>query len=80
MPRSARPSPGDNDLAVWQPAHRRMWEFIELRHRRDGWHAEWGGAMQHVSTNPGVYGPEAWPGAEDWWGVTATQCLWSRAR
>jgi hypothetical protein len=29
--------------------------------------------MQTVgSSNAGVYGPDAWPGAEDWWGVTAT--------
>jgi hypothetical protein len=72
LPRSAQPSAGDNDLAVWQPSTNRMWEFIELRHRPDGWHAEWGGAMQHVSTNPGVYGHRAWPGAKNWWGVTAS--------
>ena len=35
------------------------------------WEAEWGGAMEHVSSNPGVYGPGAWPGAQSYWGVTA---------
>ena len=49
-----------------------MWEFFEMRHQAHGWEAEWGGAMQHVSTNPGVYGPNAWPGAKNWWGVTAS--------
>jgi hypothetical protein len=72
IPRSAKPSIGDNDLAVWQPSTDTMWEFIELRHRRNGWHAEWGGAMHNVSQNPGVYGPDAWPGAQDAWGVTAS--------
>jgi hypothetical protein len=72
LPRSAHVSPGDNDLAVWQPSTDRMWEFFEMRRRAHGWEAEWGGAMQHVSTNPGVYGTDAWPRAEKWWGVTAS--------
>ena len=28
--------------------------------------------MQHVSSNPGVYGPGAWPGATSHWGGTAS--------
>jgi hypothetical protein len=28
--------------------------------------------MQEVSSNPGVYGPEAWPDAEPWWGASAS--------
>jgi hypothetical protein len=28
--------------------------------------------MEHVSTNIGVYGPRAWPGATTAWGVTAS--------
>ncbi len=27
--------------------------------------------MQNVSSDPGVYGPEAWPGATLWWGTSA---------
>ena len=87
LPSSARPSPGDNDLAVWQPSTNTMWEFFQLHRGPNGWEAEWGGAMKGVSTNPGVYGPGAWPassptgdgaaaaspwtGDEEWWGVTA---------
>jgi hypothetical protein len=28
--------------------------------------------MQNVSSNPGVYGPEAWPGAKPSWGASAS--------
>jgi hypothetical protein len=28
--------------------------------------------MQNVLSSPGVYGPEAWPGAQSWWGVSAS--------
>ena len=28
--------------------------------------------MQHVSSNPGYYTPDAWSGAQPWWGATAT--------
>src|SRR5204863_390972 len=57
---------------VWQPSSGRMWEFWQLKRKEDGWHASWGGAIQHVPRNPGVYGPEAWPGAKPWWGATAS--------
>jgi hypothetical protein len=60
LPPSARPSPGDNDLAVWQPSTDRMWEFFQLHHLADGWHAEWGGAMQNVEFDRGVYARGAW--------------------
>ena len=71
LPASARPSGGDHDLAVWQPGTDRMWEFFQLHRQGGTWEAEWGGAMQRVSYNPGVYGPGAWPGAQSYWGVTA---------
>jgi len=73
LPANAQPAAGtDGDLIVWQPATDRMWEFWRLTHNNSGWSASWGGAMQHVSKNRGVYGPEAWPGATPWWGVTAS--------
>ena len=81
LPPGARPSSGDNDLAVWQPSTNTMWEFFQLHQTANGWEAEWGGAMHSVSSNPGVYGPGAWPAspmaADGWtqdesrWGVTA---------
>ncbi len=73
LPGSAKPASGtDGDLVVWQPSSGRMWEFWRLVHGSGGWSATWGGAMQHVSSNPGVYGTEAWSGAEPWWGVSAS--------
>jgi hypothetical protein len=72
LPAGAHPAAGtDGELVVWQPSTDRMWEFWRLVHGSSGWSASWGGAMQHVSSNPGVYGPEAWPGATPWWGATA---------
>jgi hypothetical protein len=73
LPADAHPAAGsDGDLVLWQPGTDRMWEFWRLVHNTKGWVASWGGAMQRVSSNPGVYGPEAWPGATPWWGVTAS--------
>jgi hypothetical protein len=73
LPPNAQPAIGtDGVLAIWQPSTDRLWEFWRLVHEADSWHASWGGAMQHVSSNPGVYGPEAWPGAQSWWGVSAS--------
>ena len=73
LPADAQPAAGsDGVLAVWQPSTDRLWEFWKLTNRSDGWHASWGGAMAHVSENPGVYGTEAWPGAKPWWGVAAS--------
>jgi RNA polymerase sigma-70 factor (ECF subfamily) len=62
----------DGYMVVSQPSTDQMWEFWRLNRQSDGWHASWGGAIQHASTNPGVYGPEAWPGAKPWWGATAS--------
>jgi hypothetical protein len=73
LPPSAQAAQGsDGYMVVWQPSTDRMWEFWQLSRQSDGWHASWGGAMMHVSTNAGVYGPEAWPGAKPWWGATAS--------
>jgi len=73
LPPSAHPAAGtDKHLVVWQPSRDRLWEFWRLEQTAEGWQAEWGGAMQNVSSNPGVYGPEAWPGAETSWGGDAS--------
>jgi hypothetical protein len=73
LPPDAQPAAGtDGALVVWQPSTDRLWEFWRLVHKAGGWHASWGGAMQNVSSDPGVYGPEAWPGAQSWWGVSAS--------
>ena len=74
LPSDAQPAVGtDGDLVVWQPSTDRLWEFWRLVHEESGrWSASWGGAIQNVSSNPGVYGPEAWPGAATVWGVSAS--------
>jgi hypothetical protein len=73
LPSDAEPAAGtDGHLVVWQPSTDRLWEFWRLVHGSEGWYASWGGAMQHVSSDPGVYGPKAWPGAESSWGGSAS--------
>ncbi|MGA2455496.1 MAG: hypothetical protein ABSG93_18465 [Solirubrobacteraceae bacterium] len=73
LPPSAQPAQGsDGELVVWQPSTERMWEFWRLVHGTKGWYASWGGAIQDVSSDPGVYRPKAWPGAKTWWGASAS--------
>jgi hypothetical protein len=73
LPADAQPAAGtDKHLVVWQPSTNRLWEFWRLEQGPTGWHAAWGGAVQSVSTNPGVYGRKAWPGASPYWGASAS--------
>lgn len=74
LPADAQPAKGtDAELVVWQPSTDRLWEFWRLKHEADnGWSSSWGGAIQHASANPGVYGPEAWKGASSLWGASAS--------
>lgn len=73
IPAGARPSAGiDGHLVIWQPSSDRMWEFYVMRNEGGQWVAEHGGAMKNVSTNPGIFDRNAWEGAKDWWGATAT--------
>ena len=73
LPSGAQPASGsDRQLVVWQPSTDRLWEFWRLSDGPDGWQASWGGAMREASTDPGVYGPKAWPGARSNWGASAS--------
>jgi hypothetical protein len=73
LPPEARPSVGtDGELVVWQPSTDRLWEFWRLEHAASSWQASWGGAMRNVSSGVGVFGPRVWPGAETWWGASAS--------
>jgi hypothetical protein len=73
IPSDAEPAAGsDKTLVLWQPSTDRLWEFHHLVKKGSTWYAEWGGAIQNVSSNPGVFGPEAWPGADLWWGASAS--------
>lgn len=73
LPAGARPATGvDKHLVVWQPSTDKLWEFWKLEHTIAGWRASWGGAIQSVSSNSGVYGPQSWSGAKTGWGASAT--------
>jgi outer membrane biosynthesis protein TonB len=73
IPPTAKPSEGtDGTLLVWQPSSDKLWEFWRASHTASGWQAAWGGAIQNVSKNRGVYDSEAWAGAKPWWGSSAS--------
>jgi hypothetical protein len=73
LPANAQPAAGtDSQLTVYQPSTDRMWEFWDMRHLSDGWHARWGGAIQSTSKSPGFYSTNSWPGALPVWGASAT--------
>jgi hypothetical protein len=56
VPADAQPAAGsDAHMAIYQPATDTMWEFWAMYHAADGWHAAWGGRMDHVSENPGYF-------------------------
>jgi hypothetical protein len=73
LPSDAQPAAGtDKHLVVWQPSTNRLWEFWRLENTSSGWQAQWGGAMEKVSSNPGVYNSKAWRGADSIWGGSAS--------
>jgi hypothetical protein len=73
LPEDALPAAGtDMHLVVYQPSTDRMWEFWLLRFEEGEWVCTWGGAMENVSTNVGRFDVDSWPGAETYWGATAT--------
>ena len=61
----------DAHTTIWGPS-RRLWEFFHMRREADGWHAAWGGAIDHVSQSPGYYTTTSWPGSLAVWGASAT--------
>jgi outer membrane biosynthesis protein TonB len=73
LPSNAQPAAGsDEHLVVWQPSTNKMWEFWGLEKPKGTWQASWGGAMENVMADKGVYGPEAWSGASTTWGASAS--------
>src|SRR4051794_6700744 len=56
LPADAHPAAGsDAHLVVYQPSSDKLWEFWAMHQEADGWHAWWGGTMDHVSQNPGYF-------------------------
>lgn len=73
MPPEAQAAGGsDGHMVVWQPATDKLWEFWRLKGGPGGWRASWGGAMMHVSEDPGVYNRRVWPGSQPWWGASSS--------
>ena len=65
IPSDAVPSAGtDASLGIYQPSTDTYWGFWKLKKKSDGWHACWGGRVDHTSTSRGWY--------EDGGGVSAT--------
>jgi hypothetical protein len=62
VPPGARAAAGtDGNLVVWQPSKDTLWEFWRASRQTDGWHARYGGRMEHVSSNPGYFtSPTTW--------------------
>ena len=56
IPAKAVPASGsDSELSVYSPSTDQLWEFWQMHHRSDGWHACWGGRIDGVSTSPGYF-------------------------
>jgi hypothetical protein len=73
LPANAQPAKGtDKHLIVWQPSTDKMWEFWAFERTASGPVAQWGGAIEKTSKNPGVYDESAWPNAQETWGASAS--------
>jgi hypothetical protein len=58
VPAGAVPSIGtDSDMVIWQPSTDTEWEFWKMaKNPSTGvWSACWGGRLNHVSKNPGIF-------------------------
>jgi hypothetical protein len=56
IPPGAQPAVGsDATMAIWQPSTDTLWDFWVANVQSDGWHAQWGGRMLNVSSNPGYF-------------------------
>ena len=56
IPDSAVPAAGsDASLTVWSPDTDQLWDFWKAARKSDGWHACWGGRIDHLSKNPGYF-------------------------
>jgi hypothetical protein len=65
IPPTAEPADGtDAEMTIYQPSTDRMWEFWQARQVNGKWQACWGGGMQNVSRNAGIWAPR--------YGVAAT--------
>jgi hypothetical protein len=54
-PQAAAAAGTDGELSVWQPSTDTLWELWKAHQESDGWHACWGGRIDHVSDSPGYF-------------------------
>lgn len=56
IPDYAEPADGtDAEMCIYQPSTDSLWEFWKARKVDGEWQACWGGGMQNVSKNPGIW-------------------------
>jgi hypothetical protein len=56
IPPDAQPADGtDAEMTIYQPSTDQMWEFWQARKVAGKWQACWGGGMQNVSQNKGIW-------------------------
>ncbi len=56
IPANAVPSNGtDSEIVIWQPSTDTEWEFWVTSETNGVWSACWGGRIQNVSQNPGIF-------------------------
>jgi hypothetical protein len=77
IPADAVPATGtDGAIVIYQASTDTLWEFWRAVKLSDGWHARWGGALQHATSSPGYFSNASWAGLASWqgwtWGTTAS--------
>jgi len=56
IPDSAIPANGsDSAMTIWSPDTDQLWDFWHAKHLSDGWHACWGGRIDHLWTSQGYF-------------------------
>jgi len=56
IPSTAVPANGtDAELTIYSASSDQLWEFWQASHDSGGWHACWGGRIDHVSSSPGYF-------------------------
>ena len=57
IPAGAKAASGkDAQLIIWQPSSDTVWELWQASQNSSGsWQANWGGRIEHVSSDPGLY-------------------------
>src|SRR4051794_38336606 len=61
IPPNAKPAAGtDGHLAIYQSRTETYWELFRAHKEADGWHASWGGRIEHQDQSPGYFVERQW--------------------